>query len=374
MRMTRDRIIAILVILPSIVLLAIFVYGFIGQTFLLAMSDWRGLSETPQINFVGLENFRNLFTNTTDLANYRFREGIVNTVFFTAFFLVACLGLGLLLALLIDQKIRFEGVFRTIFLFPMALSFVVTGTVWRWLFSPRSGLNTLPTVFGLSPLPARDWPWFTDRRKVLTFPFGEMAQVVIIAIIAALLIYAFLAWRRRQQRGAIVAGVFGLGLFGYFFVGGAIEPLLAVQTPIHGLNIALLSIVLAATWQMSGYTMAMYLAGLRGIPDELREAARVDGCNELQVYRWVVLPLLAPITLSAVIILGHISLKIFDLVYVMAGGDNLFVDVPGIHMYLTAFRGNNFAVGSAIAIIMLILVAVVIVPYLINTFRAEARR
>jgi glucose/mannose transport system permease protein len=120
--------------------------------------------------------------------------------------------------------------------------------------------------------------------------------------------------------------------------------------------------------------MAMYLAGLRGIPEELREAARVDGCTELGVYRHVVLPLLAPITLSAVIILGHISLKIFDLIYVMAGGDNLNVDVPGIQMYLTAFRGNNFAIGSAIATVMLIMVAFVIVPYLVNTFRAEARR
>ena len=117
--------------------------------------------------------------------------------------------------------------------------------------------------------------------------------------------------------------------------------------------------------------MAIYLAGLRGIPDELREAARVDGCSEVQVYRYVIWPLLQPITLSAASILGHISLKIFDLVYVMAGENNLLVDVPGINMYLTAFRSNNFALGSAIAVIMLLLVAVIIVPYLVTSLRKE---
>lgn len=377
MRMTRDRTIAFLVILPSIILLAIFVYFFIVQTAYWAMTDWQGMSANPVINFVGLKNFESLFTGTTDIASIRFRQGVVNNLFFTALFLTACLSLGLLLAILLDQKIRFEGVFRTIFLMPMALSFVVTGTVWRWLFSPRSGLNTLPTVVGLPALNAQRFPWFTDRRALVSFPWGDAAQVVIILVIAALLLWAFLAWRRRNVRSMVITGIIGLSLFGYFFLGNGIQPLAQVRPPATvatNLNLAIFSIVLAATWQMSGYTMAMYLAGLRGIPEELREAARVDGCTELGVYRNVVLPLLAPITLSAVIILGHISLKIFDLIYVMAGGDNLNVDVPGIHMYLTAFRGNNLAVGSAIATIMLIMVAFVIVPYLVNTFRAEARR
>jgi glucose/mannose transport system permease protein len=70
---------------------------------------------------------------------------------------------------------------------------------------------------------------------------------------------------------------------------------------------------------MSGYTMALYLAGLRTISDELREAARVDGAGKFQIYRYVDLPLLKPITVSAVVILGHIALKIFDLIFAMAG-------------------------------------------------------
>jgi glucose/mannose transport system permease protein len=370
---SRDRTTAVLVIMPSIILLAIFVYGFIGQTIALSMSDWRTLDTQAGVNFIGLENYTALFTNATNLANYRFRQDIVNTVFFTVFFLAACLGLGLGLAILIDQKIRAESLFRTIFLFPMALSFVVTGTVWRWLFSPRSGLNTLPAAFGLPPLSPEAFPWFTDRRAIATFAWGDaMHWLIGIAVFGLLAYAAYSAWKKKPTR-AVILGVVALGILGWW-IGGAGQVVGAVRAPANRLNLAMISIVIAATWQMSGYTMAMYLAGLRGIPDELREAARVDGCNEVQVYRFVVLPLLQPITLSAIIILGHISLKIFDLVYVMAGGDNLNVDVPGIHMYLTAFRGNNFAVGAAIAIVMLILVAVVIVPYLVNSLRTEVSR
>jgi glucose/mannose transport system permease protein len=121
------------------------------------------------------------------------------------------------------------------------------------------------------------------------------------------------------------------------------------------------------------YVMAMYLAGLRGIPEELREAARVDGATEVQVYRHIILPLMQPITLSAVIVLGHISLKIFDLVVSMTGpGPAFATDVPAFYMWDTTFRGNNFAQGAAIATILLIMVAVLIVPYLAYTTRTEA--
>jgi glucose/mannose transport system permease protein len=126
-------------------------------------------------------------------------------------------------------------------------------------------------------------------------------------------------------------------------------------------------------WQMSGYTMALYLAGLRGIPDELRQAARVDGASEFQLFRHVVLPLLAPITLSAVIILGHLSLKIFDLIWAMAGVDNATTDVPALLMYLRSFRANRFAEGAAIAMVLLVLVALVIVPYLWSVLRSGRR-
>ncbi|MBX3080486.1 MAG: sugar ABC transporter permease [Anaerolineae bacterium] len=368
LRMNKDRLTALLVISPSILLLAVFIYGFIGQTIYTSLTDWGTNPNKPplaanvQIDYVGLKNYQDLFTG---LLNNRFRLDLVNTVFFTALFLTACLGLGLLLAILLDQKVKGESIFRTIFLFPMALSFVVTGTVWRWLFQPNSGINVLPTMFGGQPL---TFQWFIDTSKILPFTWRDV--LLIVGSLSFLIMAWFAASKNRRRLSNLYIFV-ALGLIGaLFFVGAANVPA-SVAREAHGLNTAIIAIVIAAVWQMSGYTMAIYLAGLRGIPEELREAARVDGCTELQVYRYVVLPLLKPITLSAAIILGHISLKIFDLVYVMAGGSNRQVDVPGINMYITAFFSNNFALGSSIAVIMLIMVAVIIIPYLFNALRRD---
>ena len=131
------------------------------------------------------------------------------------------------------------------------------------------------------------------------------------------------------------------------------------------------AIALAAIWQMSGYTMALYLSGLRAIPGELREAAQVDGATEWQLFRLITLPLLRPITLSAMIILGHISLKVFDLIISVAG-KQLPLDVPAIYMWQTTFDGYFFGRGAAIGILLLLSVAVLIIPYLYNTLRTEA--
>ncbi len=364
-RLNRDRVAAFLMLLPSVILLAIFVYGFIGQTFYSSLTDWSGLAENPVVNFVGFENYNQLFT---DLLNVRFRQDLVNTFFFTLFFLVGCLGMGLLLAVLLDQNVKGESIFRTIFLFPMALSFIVTGTIWRWLFNPRGGINVLPTVIGLEPLQI---PWITDRTQIWQFNWQDLPKIIAIVIVVTLVWLAYRYWRQARRRAMLYTGGAAVLILLWVLLGGAD----AVQTtPIpetHGFNVAFVGIIIAATWQLSGYTMAMYLAGLRGIPHELREAARVDGASELQVYRYIILPLLRPITLSAVIVLGHISLKIFDLIFAMAGADNATTDVPGILMYLTAFRGNQFAKGAAIAIVMLVMVAVVIVPYLYTTLRSE---
>jgi glucose/mannose transport system permease protein len=143
---------------------------------------------------------------------------------------------------------------------------------------------------------------------------------------------------------------------------------------LHGFNLAFIGIIVAAVWQMAGYTMALYLAGLSGVPEELREAALVEGANGWQLYTRVILPLMAPITLSAMIVLGHISLKIFDLVFAMAGPDNAYTDVPALLMYITTFRGNQFAKGAAIGTVLLVLVALIVVPYLRSQLRREVDR
>lgn len=367
-RLNRDRLTAILVLLPSVILVGIFVYGFIAQTGYTSLTDataTQQLARRPS-NFVGLQNYVDLFTGITQS---RFRVDLVNTVFFTTLFIAVCLALGMALAILLDQKIKGESVFRTIFLFPMALSFVVTGVVWRWMFNPSTGLNRLPTIlFGLPP---GEFRWFIANEQWLQFNWQNLLQIIAIILLGVAIFVALYFWSRRRSTIAAIAAGFAILLIALIALNVPAQWTGLAREETHGFNVALIAVVLAAGWQMSGYTMAMYLAGLRGIPEELREAARVDGATDFGVYRHVVFPLLAPITLSAMIILGHISLKIFDLVYSLGGGDNRVIDMPGVNMFFTTFRGGDFAHGAAIAIIMLIMVAVVIVPYLISQLRSE---
>lgn len=368
-RFNRDRLTAILMLSPSVIFVMIFVYGFIALTGYTSLTDSNGLQQLSRqpANPVGLQNYADLFSG---VLHQRFRTDIVNTIFFTALFIAVCLVLGIGLAILLDQKIKGESIFRTIFLFPMALSFVVTGVVWKWLFNPTSGINVLPTYIGL---PAGTFRWFISEEKWFRFNWQDLPAILAIVVLGICVFFALRAWsQKRSQLAAFLAAV-ALLLMAWVSFGDP-RSLTALASPEqHGFNLALLAVVVAAGWQMSGYTMAMYLAGLRGIPEELREASRVDGATEFGVYRYIVLPMLAPITLSAMIILGHISLKIFDLVYTLGGGDNLYIDMPGINMFFTTFRGQDYAHGAAIAIVMLVMVAVVIVPYLITSLRSETQ-
>ncbi|WP_373895475.1 carbohydrate ABC transporter permease [Virgibacillus natechei] len=301
-KISKDQWTAVAFLIPSLLLILVFVYGFIGWTGYVSLSNYNSL--VPDFSFAGLQNYIYLFQD------FRFQSDLRNTLFFTILFIGLVIIMGLGLAILIDQKLKGEAIFRNIFLFPMALSFVVTGVVWQWLLNPSTGFNQFLSVFGIQP------KWYTDTN--------------------------------------ILAG----------FEWGSIE---------FGLPVAIIAVVIAAVWQMTGFSLAMYLAGLRGIPDELREAARIDGASEFQVYRKVVLPMLVPITMSVIIIMAHISLKIFDLIYAMTGpGANFVTDVPGVYMFETTFRGNYYANGAAIAIIMLLLVAVFIVPYLWSNRKGDS--
>lgn len=377
MRSKRDELLAVVVILPSIVLLGIFVYSFIGQSIKASVTDWgqrAALSLNPEIHNVGLQNYKDLFTGFLGM---RFRQDLTSMVFFTALFVAVALAVGLGLATLIDHLVWGETVFRTVFLFPMSLSFVVTGTIWRWLLQPRGGINQLPTVVGL---PAGQFLWLSSRVQQLTFDWAALPHYAcwLAAIVLAAL--AVSAARRakagaRLKARAVCVRCAAAAAFLAVAVSGIARSIELLDFPeTHGFNVALWGVVLAAVWQQSGYTMALYLAGLRTIPDELREAARVDGASRFQVYRYVELPMLTPITVSAVVILGHIALKIFDLIFAMAGPDHAPTSVPAITMFLKTFRGNEFAVGSAIGVVLLVLVSLLIIPYVATSFKEGGRQ
>jgi glucose/mannose transport system permease protein len=291
-----ETILSISLLLPSILAVAIFVYGFIGWSIRVSLSQWKGL--IPDYTWVGLKQYIDLFNNDP-----RFVIDVRNTVIFTVGFILGCLILGLGMAILLDQRLKGEAIFRGIFLVPMSISFIATGVVWGWLMNPAvgnriTGLNLIFQSLGLKSLVSL---WHSTP-----MPWG-MAYTVIPAV-----------------------------------------------------------------WSLAGYTMALYLGGIRAVSDDLREAARVDGASEVEIYRYIILPILQPVTLSAVIILAHMSLKIFDLI-VALGNKAISLDVPGIYMWVTTFDGTNYAKGAAIGILMLISVAVLVVPYLVQSMRSETQ-
>lgn len=367
--LSKDRLWSMAVLAPSVILIAVFVYGFIARSVYVSMTDWgndpaQALALEPIIRWVGLANYQELFTG---FLQGRFRQELVSTIFFTVFFILGCLGLGLGLALILDRNPKGEGLWRTIFLFPMSLSFIVTGTIWRWMLQPGGGVNQAPTLLGGQP---STFGWLSSTDALWKFDWNKLPLLTASVVGLVLIVLAVRAARSGDRTRTLVAAACAALLLGWaLLIGPNVKMLPAPE--LHGFNLALIGIIIAAVWQMSGYTMALYLAGLRGIPEELREAARVDGANDLSLYRHVIFPLLAPISLSAMIVLGHISLKIFDLVYAMAGPDNISTSVPALNMYLTSFRQNQFALGAAIGTILLILVAFVIVPYLSSQFRSE---
>lgn len=290
----------LLLISPTIILLAVFVYGLIIENFNISMSSKH--SSLPKSHFVGLENYFRLF------ADPDFQHSLRNLLLLTVVFLGGTLIFGFLWAWILERRSFGEGFFRSVFLFPMAVSFIASGVVWRWLLSSlqtdapggerAAGLNRLLDSVGLGFMQNS---WWAD-------PNWGVAAIAVPAI-----------------------------------------------------------------WQLSGYVMALFLAGFRGIPDELREAARIDGCSEWKLYRHVIFPQLSPVMLSAMIIIGHMSLKLFDLIRAIVPDANTYdIQVPATMMWVK-YIGSDYADSAAIGMIMLVLVALVVIPYLVYTSRQEKR-
>lgn len=367
----RDRIKALLTLLPSIFLIGLFVYGFIGNTFWLSLTDWGGvaaLAENPVRNFAGLTNYKDLFTG---FLGGGFRQDLVNAVYYSVMLLAGAIGTGLFIAILLDNKPRGEGVFRTVFLYPMSLSFIVTGTIWRWMLAPQGGVNILPTYMGLEPL---QFKWLSSTGAILEFNWQNLLQIGLYLTALALILIGLMGLKQNPAKSLkryLVPGT-AIGLFAW--LAGDLLPKALFMEEIHGFNLATLGIIMATIWQYSGYTMALYLAGFTGISQDLRDAAMLDGASTAQYYRYIALPMLKPITISAVIILSHISLKMFDLIFAMTGPDNAETGHPALNMYLTTFRANDFARGAAIAIILFLIAATFIIPYLISSYRQRRTR
>ncbi|UYG17368.1 sugar ABC transporter permease [Brachybacterium huguangmaarense] len=289
----------LLLISPSLILVGVFVYVLIGRNLWTSLTDNHTAGQANgrrPVSFVGLQNYVDL------LGTPQFRHSLLNLVLFTAVFLAGALGIGFVWAWLLERPIRGGQIFQTVYLFPMAISFVASGVVWRWLLNSNEGdaASGLNRLFQMVHLDFLQNPWWNQ----ITF--------------------------------------------------------------------GIIAIALPAVWQLSGYVMALFLAGFRGVPDDLREAARVDGASEFQVYRHVIFPQLTPVLMSALVIIAHMSLKSFDLIMSISKPANYQTKVPAVDMFVFK-SGYDYANAAAVGTLLLVFVAVLAVPYLIQQHRERTR-
>lgn len=290
-RVTLQELLPKIVLAPSFALILLFVYGFIIFTGVLSFS---GSKIMPDLTtWVGFGNYVRLFKHPNWLTS------LANLGIFATLYIVVCSVLGLGLAILLDQKIRGEGFLRPTYLYPMALSFIVTGVAWKWFLDPGIGLEQIMHSWGWESFSFR---WIKD---------GKMA------------IY---------------------------------------------------TIVIAAVWQSSGFVMAMFLAGLRGVDNEVIKAAQIDGASTFMIYRRIIIPLMRPVFLSAFVVLAHLAIKSYDLVVAMTdGGPGTATWTPALFMQKFTFGRNEMGMGAASAMVMMMMIFSIIVPYLYSELRGGRR-
>ncbi|MDG1103123.1 MAG: sugar ABC transporter permease [Ascidiaceihabitans sp.] len=277
-----------IVLAPSFIAVMVFVYGFIAWTAWVSLTRSRLM---PRYEFDSLIQYERLADSP------RFETAMVNLAIFGTLFIVIAMALGLLLAILLDQKIRTEGAIRTIYLYPMALSMIVTGTAWKWILNPELGIEATVKGWGFANF---EFNWLVDP------------------------------------------------------------------------DMAIYTVVLAAVWQSSGFVMALFLAGLRSVDEEIIKAAQVDGIPTWRVYSAIIIPSMAPIFLSAFIVLAHLAIKAFDLVIALTGGGPGYAtDLPATYMYAMAFSRGDIGQAASSAMVMMLVVFTIVVPYLYSELRTK---
>jgi len=188
-----------------------------------------------------------------------------------------------------DQKIRFENTFRTIFLYPFALSFIVTGLVWQWILNPDFGIQHVVRSLG-----------FTN------FEFNLLAS--------------------REY--------------------------------------SIYALVIAGLWQGTGFVMALMLAGLRGIDQDIWKAARIDGIPAWRTYLFIVIPMMRPVFITTLVIIASGIVKVYDLVVALTdGGPGISSEMPAKYVYDYMFGRANLGQALAASTVMLSTVLIILIPW-----------
>lgn len=267
---------------------------FIGCTIWTVVHSFTASRALPELTFVGFDQYVRLF-NTP-----RWNISAKNLAIFGVFLLFFSSVIGFILAALMDQKIRFENTFRTIFLYPYALSFIVTGLVWQWILTPTFGIQKVVRDLGFE-----------------NFTFSIL----------------------NDQRYAIYA------------------------------------IVIAGLWHGTGLVMALMLAGLRNIDEEIWKAARVDGIPTWKTYLFIIIPMMRPVFITTIVLTSAGIVRVYDLVVALTeGGPGNASEVPAKYVYEFMFRRANLGQGLAASTIMLTTVLIILIPWALMEFREGKRK
>lgn len=269
-----------ILLVPSFIASFFYVFIFTAWTLYISLSNSTLL---PTYKFVGFVQYVNLWKNA------RWNIAFSNLFLFSSLYVMGALLIGLLLAIAIDQRVRFESAWRTIYLYPLAVSFVVTGTVWSWLYSPTSGIEFFMHGMGWTGF---QFSWITSR------------------------------------------------------------------------DLAIYLVVITAIWQSSGFAMALLLAGLRSVDQDLVKAAQIDGAGVFRTYWRIILPSIRPIFIAVIVVLLQFAIKTFDLVVTLTqGGPGVSTTMPANYVYDLMFQRGQIAQGAAAAVMILSALACVLVPY-----------
>ncbi|MBO7359022.1 MAG: sugar ABC transporter permease [Clostridia bacterium] len=293
-----------LFLLPALILFVGILIAPIVMSAYYSFHDFNSIA-SKSMNFVWLDNYKELFSRTMVNAetgkafvNDKFMgDALVNSLILAALSVFIQLPLSLAIALKLSKHITGERFYLSIFFMPVLISTVIIGRLWMNIYDPgKAGILNA----GLKALGIDQWlfPWISKQITSSKLQFtGQWTGFKETALIAAFI------------------------------------PIL---------------------WQYVGYHMLLMYAGIRGVPNELLEAAKLDGCRDGQVNRYIIIPYIKPILKVSVIFAVTGSLKSFDLIYTLMK-DTTKAELPSTLMYKLLFLHNRYGLGSAIAVILIVL-------------------
>jgi multiple sugar transport system permease protein len=294
---------AILLLLPALLVLSVFHFFPLLYAFYISLHRWRFVDQ----GYVGLQNYQSA------LASPSFWLALANTGFFVLMVVPTTMVAALVLSVMLFQRVRFLAVYRTIFFLPYVTSSVAAAGVWAWIFNPQYGMaNQLLKLVGVTPQ-----QWLQEPQGVLL----------------------------------LLATRLGLNLPGWA----------------QGPSLALVAIAIMTAWSFLGFEIVIFLVGLGSIPNDVYEAARVDGASSWQMLRRISLPLLSPSILLVSVIMTIGSFQEFNRIYQMSLGANVGSRPGGplgstetlvVLVYNEFYSSLHVGYGAAIAFVLFIILLV----------------